>query len=447
MHLVKHEKSNLLRAGAQIDMVTVNRYHSDASVKKMSEKSVLRRTARHRRVMLFDPSVSGHHPTYIAYVVQAWQREVTDVELWVSVSPDFARLYPEIYALGEHERIFFHECRMPSGLGSKLPMALSVVEGPMREWFALKQAIREVRPSTCLVMYVDRLLAVPLMLGLRQSCPLWGIYFRPSFHYSKLGHALRGKRRRLRAARQVASIKAIARWGNIQGLFVLDPFAAEAVRSIGQSVFHTIHLPDPVSADPVVEQSELRGKLGIPHTRKVALLFGSLGPRKGTIEVLRSLPFLPIEQQSNLCVLLVGRVPASATPDLHRAIDTARRCSNAQILLVDDYVAEADVMDFFGLADVVLATYDEHVGMSGIQLRAAQAGKPILASNYGLLSELTHRFRLGLTVNPRVPRDVARGLRDLLVAPAAHIDKRMLAEFVAANSVESFTDTIISHLT
>jgi len=397
--------------------------------------------------MLFEPGVSGHHPTYIEYLIRAWQRDVADAELWIAVSSEFPRLHSNIYALGAHERIFFHEIAVRRGVTARLGAgALSGVEGPMLEWFALKRAVQQVGPSACLVMYVDGLLAVPLSLGLRVECPLWGIYFRPSFHYPRLAHAFPGKGRRLRAARQRMAIKAVARWRNLEGLFILDPYAIEPVREVARNAFYAVALADPTPAVPAIDGPRFRAELGIPEGRKVALLFGKLGPRKGAVEVLRALPFLPKEMQHDLCVLLVGQVPRFAAAALHQAIDTARRLSTAQIVLVQDYVAESEVMGYFALCDVVLAAYDEHVGMSGIQVRAAQAGKPILSSNYGLISELTHQFRLGLTAAPKCPRKLACAWEKLLTSPEVYCDAASMAEFARANTVDAFAHTIVSHL-
>ena len=155
---------------------------------------------------------------------------------------------------------------------------------------------------------------------------------------------------------------------------------------------------------------------------------------------------------SQLKAMLVGRVLPHDRGAFDRALGAARAASRAQILVHDHFVPERDVQRYFELADVVLGTYQRHVGSSGILIRAAAAGTPVLASDYGLLGEQTRRHRIGLAVDSRSTSAVAETLERLLGAldpgdPTSPIwDLGSMKSFAAANTPRSYADTLLNQI-
>ncbi len=80
------------------------------------------------------------------------------------------------------------------------------------------------------------------------------------------------------------------------------------------------------------------------------------------------------------------------------------------------YVPDGEVSAYFHLADVVVAPYPRHAGMSGVVLLAAAAGRPVLTSSYGLVGELTRRRSLGLAVDVCQQAALVEGLQRFLLA-------------------------------
>jgi glycosyltransferase involved in cell wall biosynthesis len=99
------------------------------------------------------------------------------------------------------------------------------------------------------------------------------------------------------------------------------------------------------------------------------------------------------------------------------------------------------------MADVILAPYQRHVGMSGILLLAAAAQKPVLSSNYGLMGEIVRRYELGLTVDSTEPKEIAKGLTRFLVEDSDKLcDRAKMKSFAEQNSAEEFARVIFEHL-
>ena len=105
-------------------------------------------------------------------------------------------------------------------------------------------------------------------------------------------------------------------------------------------------------------------------------------------------------------------------------------------------------MAYFQIADVVLAPYQRHVGMSGILLLAAAANKPVLCSNYGLMGEMVRRYHLGLTVDSSQPQEIAKGLIKFLEIsnPLELCDPLPMQNWVKQNSASEFSRIIFEQV-
>jgi glycosyltransferase involved in cell wall biosynthesis len=145
--------------------------------------------------------------------------------------------------------------------------------------------------------------------------------------------------------------------------------------------------------------------------------------------------------------LLVGPVESSQRDSVKNHIDKLRRTLPVQIILRDDLILDRDIQPYFHLADVVLATYQHHMGMSSILVRAAQARKPVLASSYGLLGEIVNRRDLGLTIDSTRPQEIARGIRTFISEECnVAFDPNQALAFAHENSAEQFAHTLFKYL-
>ncbi|MGE5841430.1 MAG: glycosyltransferase, partial [Deltaproteobacteria bacterium] len=61
----------------------------------------------------------------------------------------------------------------------------------------------------------------------------------------------------------------------------------------------------------------------------------------------------------------------------------------------DRYIPQEEVEWCFAASDAVLLPYRKHLGSSGVLVQAAMAGRPVVASNEGLVAERVRRFEMG----------------------------------------------------
>jgi glycosyltransferase involved in cell wall biosynthesis len=294
-------------------------------------------------------------------------------------------------------------------------------------------------------MYFDTC-ELPLVLGTKSPCPFSGIYFRPTFHYGEFTNHKFSWKDRFQQLREKLFLSRILRNSKLKNLFCLDAFAVKHLDKFNTHV-RAITLPDPLQIlNPSETQlKNLKKELGIKETRQVFLLFGALTARKGIYQLLDAIATLPPDLCQKMCLLLVGESNIQA--QMKTKIDIICQSKPIQIIGRYEFVPEQDVQAYFQMADVILAPYQRHVGMSGILLLAAAAQKPVLSSNYGLMGEIVRRYELGLTVDSTVPQAIAKGLTRFLVEDSDKLcDRAKMKSFAEQNSAEEFARVIFEHL-
>jgi glycosyltransferase involved in cell wall biosynthesis len=228
-------------------------------------------------------------------------------------------------------------------------------------------------------------------------------------------------------------------------LFFLDPFAvASAQKFAGGNKVALV--PDPLDVTPATEVQvrALQDRLGIEPGRKTFLYFGELTSRKGVTELFDALHILPADIACKVCLLIAGHSTAARQTDIESRSAQLRAHLPIQIVECFGYIPHADVAAYFQIADVVLAPYPQHDGMSGISLIAAAFEKPVLSSTYGVMGEMTRRNRLGLTVDVTNPAEFAQAItRFVHEDPTLFCDRTQMRRILAEHRAESFAQLIL----
>jgi glycosyltransferase involved in cell wall biosynthesis len=297
-------------------------------------------------------------------------------------------------------------------------------------------------------MYFDHV-QLSLAFGLRFSFPVRvsGIYFRPSFHYSDTGILVgRGNGSRGTDARKRLMLLSAVRNPHFQTLFCLDPFAAEWLREHHPRV-RAVDLPDPVDPVPILTPPS-NALAGVGASRSKLLLFGALDDRKGVRPVVDALRTLPTEAQARLALVCAGPFIGAARAELLTELEELRTNSAVEVVVEDRYHEESEIQPLVAGADLVLLTYDCHIGSSNVLVRAAAAATPVLAQEYGLLGALVRRHRLGTTLDARSPDAIATALTRWVVDGPSSItfDAASARAFASANISARFTETVFGEL-
>jgi glycosyltransferase involved in cell wall biosynthesis len=409
-------------------------------------------TPNRPRLMLFDLALGGHHGNYIQHLIDyAYEKKFLG-EIDIVVLPQFADVHRDTVkaiSASKHPPINLVSISIAeeAALGSRNSGVKRTLRN-FREWEIFCKYAQKLQTTYALIMYLDTY-ALPIAFGQKSPCAFSGIYFRPTFHYSTfVNYQPSGQpawKKNIQHWREKITIDQILRRSQLHKLLCLDPFAVKALQSSKM-----IHLADPVSSSPPLlgDLSNFQTKLGIEQHRRVFLLFGALDERKGIYQLLDAIELLPPELTQNFCLLIVGKTNPDERTRIQPKITALRQTHPIQILELYDFIPEDEVPKYFQAADVILAPYQRHVGMSGILLLAAAAGKPVLSSNYGLMGELVEHHQLGLAVESTVPAEIAQALsRYVLEPPTTFGDRHRMSLFAEQNSIEFYSITIFECIT
>ena len=355
------------------------------------------------KFLIFDTILNGHHTDYITYLVDYWCEHQMPGELYVVTPCGFsaslsaeARAYPGISCLELHE----DELRLAQK-GSTFRRSFS-------EWNLFVKYARQIRPTQALLMYFD-LFQMGMWLGEKSPCPVSGIYFRPSFHYSV---QLSVKEKAL-ALRKKWLLSRVMTNPSLTHLFCLDKSSVKAIRKISNRV-RVLPLSDPVKEYAVSarEVEALRRKLGIEARRKVFLVFGYLDNRKGIEPILDAADQLTEAERADFALLLAGPI----SDDYRHAIDEriSRLKSGTQVVCLYEKRFGPAIQILFELSDFVLTLYQKHIGMSSIVVRAALSRKPLISSDFGYMGSLVDNEVLGTTINSASIPSIAEAFRQAL---------------------------------
>jgi glycosyltransferase involved in cell wall biosynthesis len=417
---------------------------------KLVESNLLENT-KNNRLMLFDLALGGHHGNYIRYLIDYWYEQNLAGSLFIVVLPKFLEVHQDIvetifkYQNSSIQIITISEAEAAS-LNSRQPVLSRLVRN-LQEWNLYCHYATSLQASTSLIMYLDTC-EIPLFLGRASPCPFTGIYFRPTFHYTYFANYQSSWKNKLQHLREKLTLWRILKHPQLKTFFCLDPLAIKYIEKFSSQA-KILHLPDPIE---ITEQSntnleKIKTNLAIDSNKKIFLLFGALDGRKGIYQLLDAIALLPDEFCQKLCLLLIGGTNSREQTKIETQVTAICQHKPVQIIQLYQFIPESDVTAYFQIADIVLAPYQKHTGMSGILLQGAAAGKVILSSNYGLMGEIVKRYKLGLGVDSTNPREIMKALTKCLLEPPVTLcDREEMAQFIGQHSHKNYTKIIFKHI-
>jgi glycosyltransferase involved in cell wall biosynthesis len=405
------------------------------------------------RLMLFDLALGGHHGNYIQHLIsQAYQQGFRGA-INIVVLPQFAEIHQDTVAAIERAKqpqldlnLVAISAAEATELGDRSSW-MSRARRNLREWQIFCKYAEALQTTHALIMYLDTC-ELPLAMRLHSPCGFSGIYFRPTFHYQMFENYQPNFKDKLQHWRERLTWSRIFNHPQLETVFCLDSFAVNAL-AIRHPSKEIVHLADPVQSFSTISRdlATLKTEFGIAADRRVLLLFGGVDGRKGIYQLLEAIQLLQSEVCKQFCLLLVGQPHPTDQENIHQKITTLCRTNFLQAIEHYGFIPEAEVATYFQLADAILAPYQRHVGMSGILLLAAAAGKPVLSSNYGLMGKLAQLYELGLVVDSTRPTEIAQGLTTLLSASLQTIfNPSKMKLFAEQNDIDHYASTIFQYL-
>jgi glycosyltransferase involved in cell wall biosynthesis len=155
---------------------------------------------------------------------------------------------------------------------------------------------------------------------------------------------------------------------------------------------------------PRRSRAAARAALGLAADVRVVLFFGFIKPYKGVVHLIDAAPHLKERYGAGVKLLIVGAIYG----DRRRYDDRIAASKAADIIrLVDDFIPDAAIEDYFQAADVVVLPYVSAT-QSGIVQIAYNYDRPVVTTDVGGLPEVVRHEQTGLVVPPGDPEALAR---------------------------------------
>jgi glycosyltransferase involved in cell wall biosynthesis len=395
------------------------------------------------RVMALEIETLGHHPSYVRNFAKTWLDCEIDADIDFLVTPKFFKLHAE--------EVDYVQSLSPHGI--RIHSLTEDEESRMESvsylryfgaWKLYCQYATSLNASHGLIMFSD-FFQLPMLFGKRSPCPFSIIYFRPTYHYKKLANYSPSWSETFRATRKKWLMGRVLQVPNLERVFSLDILAVEFLRQHFQPKPAIEFLPDAFALFPSTLEAvtALRTRLGVDESRMIFSLVGILDRRKGVRELLEASLALQEKHAKRVCILLIGKLLPANQQEVLAMLQAIEERSHVQVILRNEFVPESELQQYYELSDVVLATYQKHMGGSSALIRASMACRPVLSSDYGLMGELVRRKRLGLTVDTTQPASIAQGIVAFLEGhDGCQMDVKSAAEFVDENSSTRLGETL-----
>ena len=134
--------------------------------------------------------------------------------------------------------------------------------------------------------------------------------------------------------------------------------------------------------------------------------------------------------------------------EIRRLIEDEMKAAvqDGRLIVIDQYVSHEQFCLGLNAADVICTPYPRHIGSSGIVVRAAAIGKPILASNYGWVGAVVSTFELGTTCSVSDSVEFAHHITECLEIASEYRQTADSARFVRFHTISNFATHITTRL-
>lgn len=189
---------------------------------------------------------------------------------------------------------------------------------------------------------------------------------------------------------------------------------------------------------PRKSKAGARAALGLPADARLVLFFGFIKPYKGVAHLIDASGVLKDEFGNGLRVLIVGDIYGEKQPYLDRIAASG----GADIIdLVDDFVPDAVVEDYFLAADLAVLPYVSAT-QSGIVQIAYNYDLPVVTTDVGGLPEVVRDGETGFIVPPGDAEALARAVTRFFREDRADDFAKAVAEEKAKYSWDRMAEAI-----
>lgn len=375
------------------------------------------------RVLIVEPDLTGHHAPYLRHMLSAIAelgQEATVLTCrGAAQSPQFA--------------LHLQDVSVGVSWDERLPPFDRSPRYTHRLFAELLEAVKRHHAEHVWVPYAD---FVSLYLGARAAIGWkcrWpvgvqaeGLNFRSTFaypapHWRKL-------------LSQTLS-RLFVHKANWDILHFLDPIPYELICCQYPEQAHRFRLmPDPVESAPQISRDVARRKLGLPASGRYAGYLGLMSDRSAADRLLTAFRRTKLASEDRL--LFAGPMSDDVRSCVNR--DHGDLLGSGRVIKIERHLSLDEVMLGVMACDLVCIPAKFRMGSSSFLIRAATAGRPVLADNFGWTGWAIERFDLGWQVDLNDMPAFARTFKVAMENAEGKTPSPAAERFVRFHSAENF---------
>ncbi len=378
----------------------------------------------------------GHNLGHIQNILRFLESHPSNDEYIFLLNPD-AQTIPSIKTTATNVKIVFftEEEFAPFNSG------MSIIKSTQIIWKHIARYAIDYQADKLIMMMLD--MFQHTIGSSRFPCQLSGIMFNPYPRVIAQDITLRAKQKStITKARKLFTSWWMCRSVQLKKVFIFND--RETIKNMNETLGTKIftYLPDPVYNYPTREGLIIREKYGIASNKKILLAFGFIDAKKNVVNLLKAMQQLSAEDATNVCLLIVGKIHEAHREALMQAFHNAKVVRpELQVEFESRFVDDDEMEAYVEQSDVVSVAYINFFSSSGVIGLASRHNKPVLATKFGVVGDLTREYNLGITVDGFNPDEIKQAVLTFLKTKNAYPERASV--FVQNHSSDNFIKTLL----
>ena len=390
------------------------------------------------RIVICDIYVKlvGHNLGHIQNILRFLEQNPSQTEYVFLLNPE-AKSIPSVKTSAPNVQIIFFTDEEFVSFNS----GLSIVKSTQLLWKHLIRYVTDYKADKLIMMMLD--MFQHTIGSSHLPCETTGIMFNPYPRVIPADNSLRAKQKStITKARKMFTTWWMCRNSQLKKVFIFND--SETIKTMNETLGTKVftYLPDPVYDYSTRAGLVIREKYNITIERKIFLSFGFIDEKKNVVNVLKAMQKLSADEASKSCLLVVGKIRPEYEAQLTEVLEeTKKKRPELQIAFESRFVDDDEMESYVSQSDVVSVAYINFYSSSGVIGLAAQHNKPVIATKFGVVGDLTREYKLGLTVDGHNTTEIKEAMQYFLQNKNAYPERASV--FVQNHSSESFIKTLL----
>ncbi|MFM0328643.1 glycosyltransferase [Paraburkholderia strydomiana] len=268
--------------------------------------------------------------------------------------------------------------------------------------------------------------------------PWVGITMRSTFHHHKVG--IKAPDRPIVNAIKAQLFKRAVRTPGLRTLLSIDPTLPEwAALNTSKDSAKVEYVADPFPDERAEDPALARERLGLDPAQRYLLVYGAITERKGIYELVHAMTRL----ESAPTLIVAGE----QDPGTRHFMRNHVRSLTPAPLVLDSFISIDMERDLFSACDAVWLGYKGHYGMSGVLVQAYRFGKPVIATEDGLIGWFSRRCELGPILSDLSSASIGKAIAETMTSwPHEHATASSRDNLLSRNTLGEFKQTLLQQM-